>query len=613
MTLSSAQIETLGLRPYQAEDIEKIPDAFLSRHLTRVLGVWSTGLGKTVCAATLIHHPDMRHWLTTYQKAHRKVLFVAHTDELLKQARDKFLHYNPDLVVEIEKAEQWASEKSDVIVASIQTLAACGGCRTRLLDKDRFRIVVVDEAHHAVSRSYQAMLQAFDFLPPNEFMPKTQRMGMNEALDFQRERLAKWDETPRPDRLLLGITATPYRGDKVGLEAVFQEIVFDRNLPEMIELGWLSPLRAFRVHSKTNLDPVRTTQGDLNQSDLVKVIDKPDRNRLAVKAWTELARGLKTLVFCAGVEHSKDMAACFNANGISALSIDGSMHKDERNGILQDFHKRKVQVLTNCQILTEGFDEPDIECILHAAPTKSRLLYTQRTGRGTRLAPGKKYCLIIDIVDVTSKHYLITAPTLVGLPACFDAKGSDLSEALRQVLEIKEQFPLTPVANATSIADLQIHAVEIDLLQRFNAKEIEDFGTKSWIKSKNGYDIPFTSTEGGNRLHIGVAKDPQNPLKTLGYEVKLYTGFNPPKLIARAERMIRAFWKAEEWLDQNHSAASKFLQRDAAWRKQPITPEQVFRLQRQGTPGDFSTLTKGQAHDLINLNAVERNRRIHGE
>ena len=309
-----------------------------------------TGTGKTVIAAGLAHESRMREWMERYTPENRKVLMIAHTEELVQQAQKKFQKYHPELVVEIEQAESYARPEADVVIASVQTLSSRKGRRLMRFDKEQFRIVIIDEAHHSTARTYQNVAQYFGFLPPDTFMPKTEKMSATTALEFQRSRLRVWDDDPncRPDRLLLGITATPVRPDKVGLEAVYQSIAFSEPLLKMIRAGYLSPPRAFRVTSKTRLDSVKVKEGDFDQQQLAATVDNEERNRIIVKGWKELAEGRPTFVFAASVKHADDLARCFREHGVSAAMICGKT--ENRAEVIKAFESGKTTVLTNFSV-----------------------------------------------------------------------------------------------------------------------------------------------------------------------------------------------------------------------------------------------------------------------
>src|SRR3954463_12722257 len=205
--------QAIQLFDYQEEDRTKTVDAFLAGQ-TRLLAVGPTGAGKTVLFSELHLEQRMRDWMNSFSPLSRKILVIAHRDELISQAVTKIRRSNPDLVIGIEKADQRSGPLDDVVVASVQTLTASGGKRLKQLKPERFRIVVVDEAHHAISPSYTAVLQHFSFLPPGEFMKDTRpakKQGRAALLAWQRDRLTAWDALSTlpgvdiPDRLLLGV------------------------------------------------------------------------------------------------------------------------------------------------------------------------------------------------------------------------------------------------------------------------------------------------------------------------------------------------------------------------------------------------------------------------
>ena len=586
------------LRDYQVEDRNLIALNFFAlpgQEAWRQLGVWPTGCGKTVLASTLNQQPAISQWLERYPRDQRKILFIPHREELLTQARDKMLFYNPDLVVEIEQADSYASPEADVIVASIQTLASRSGKRLGRFDKDQVRIIIIDEAHHSPAPSYIDLLQYFGILPPDDFMPKQGKLGVHEALMWQRDRLANWDRTGRPDRLLVGITATAKRGDNIGLELVFQKIAFFRSLREMVKAGYLTRPRGIRIDSTANLDPVSTKGGDLDEIELAKAISTKERNRLIVKAFLEHAADRKTIAFTVNVEHSESLAEEFLLAGVTAAAVSGRLDRERRRQILQDFKRGKIQVLTNCNILVEGYDEPEVSCIIMGRPTKSSLLYVQMAGRGTRLFDGKTDCLIIDIADVTSKHSLQTAPTLVGLPAVYDVEGRDLVEEIEKIEELKAKTPLLDIEGARSMQDIDMRASEVDLFSATEAPEMTEYSEHAWLKTDAGqFEIAYEGAITGETLIIE-----QNPMGQ--WEIMLKE-FNDTRPVMRpALDLEEAFEKADDWLKINRSAVVDKLQRQAVWRHVKPTGGQINLMRKLGIKVDTTHLTKGQAHDLIQL------------
>jgi ATP-dependent helicase IRC3 len=597
-------VKQLGLRDYQESGLNKLARNFFALpefSTWRQLGVLPTGCGKTVIAAALPHQAAFKAWLGKFPRNERKILFIAHRDELLTQARDKILHYNSHLQVDIEQAEAYADPSADVVVASIQTLAGRSGKRIGRFDKDQFRVIIIDEAHHATANSYISVLQYFDLLPPDEFMPKTEKMNVDEALRWQRERLKEWDgRDVSNDRLLLGITATSQRGDNIGLEAVFQTIAFQEKMLDMIKRGYLSRLVGIRVQTDTNIDDVKTRAGDLATEELAKRINTRERNLKIVKSWQQYASGRKTVVFCADVAQVHDLAEVAKEQGIKAAGIDGSMTRTERRELLKDFSAGKLDWMVNCNILTEGFDEPGVQCVVMARPTKSGLLYIQMAGRGTRLAPGKKDCLILDIVDVTSRHRLMTSPTLLGLPTNFDPEGKDLVELVEKIEEIKEANPLLDVEEVAlegvkSLKDIQVSAQEIDLFEPFYDPEMVTASSMAWMKTeKNHYEIDYAGAVSGETVSLQ-----QNPL---GQWEVLLKEFGEPRRIAKPTPVLHeAFETAEQWLRINRSSIASHLSRDAGWRNRKASAMQLRKLKQLRVKVKSDNLKAGEASNLIAL------------
>ena len=377
----------LTLRPYQDECLRAILDAY-RRGKRRVLVALPTGTGKTVVFSSFPRFFRMK----------RRLLVLAHREELLEQARRKFLAADPALRVEIEQAQRHASDDAQVVVASVPTLGRSSSARLQRLSPEDFFLVVVDEAHHAVASSY---LRVFD------------HFGLRE---------------PDSRRMLVGFTATPYRGDKRGLGEVFEEIVFRRDLREMIVQGYLARIRGWRVSTSVDLDGVRVRAGDFVESQLAATVNVELRNEAVVEAYRRFAPGRRTVVFCADVAHAQAMADAFGSGGISAAALWGAMPREDRHATLAAFSAGELDVLTNCAVLTEGFDEPRVDCVILARPTKSRLLYEQMVGRGTRLHPDKEDLLVIDVADNSRKHQLAGLHTLFELPVDLALHGEDAAE-----------------------------------------------------------------------------------------------------------------------------------------------------------------------------------------
>jgi superfamily II DNA or RNA helicase len=592
-------IAKLDLRPYQhSAQIDTVREFLRHDGGWRLLGVLPTASGKTVVFSTLSLYQPFKAYLEAFPPDQRKILVIAHREELLKQAKNKYEAYNPGLIVDIEQADQWARPDADVIIASIQTLASRSGKRLGRLNRNQVRLVVIDEAHHATAPSYVSVLQYFGLLPPPEFLPKPdEKMDADTALQWQRDRLKEWDATGKPARLLLGVTATAVRADRVGLEAVFQKIVFEETILDLIRQGYLSRIRALKILSTVDLDPVKTKSGDFDEKELAAAVDNVERNRVIVKAWIEHGVGRKTVGFCVDVQHALDLAEEFNNAGVRAAAIHGN--STDRVELLNRFEHGDLEILTNCQILTEGTDIPNIQCIIHARPTKSAALYTQMTGRGFRLCPekGKVDCLLLDIVDLTSRHSLMTAPTLVGLPSEYDAQGRDLVGELDAVEKAKAKNPLLDVSKARSLEDLHAMAEEVDLFGVFRQPEITNNARLSWMKAGEQYQISYL---GPNRFDETLRLSENN---MGGWDIA-HQELDRRQTMASVPDLPTAFKAAEAWLEQHRPDAIGNLSRDARWRRKDMSPGQLKYLNslsaKSDTPSiDTSRLSAGEASDLI--------------
>jgi superfamily II DNA or RNA helicase len=591
------------LRPYQSAALDSIAKHFFDHQITRPLVVLPTGTGKTVLFAALPQQEQIAAWLNTYDARRRKILILAHRELLLDQAANKVTDSNPSLFVEIEQGNRRASPSADVVIASVQTLIASNRRRLQNLNPDDFRIVITDEAHHGCAKSYERIYQYFRFMPPDDFMKcgeKETGRRKDAALQWQRNRLQAWDKTDRPDRFLLGVTATPKRGDNVGLEAVFQRIIFHRSLRDMIESGYLSRLRAIRVRSETNLDAVHSVAGDFDQGELGEAVDNEGRNKLIVSTLKKYCTDRKGVIFTVTVKHAHDVAGALLAAGRKAAAISGAMPMDERRQILKDFHDGTIQDLVNCMVLTEGFDEPNIQYILHAKPTKSSLLYIQMSGRGTRLAPGKKDTLIIDIVDVTRRHSLVTMPDLFGLPVNFDVQGDDILNVVKKVEEIKAKLPSMSLEGANSLNDIKVRAEEVDLFataaNHLYNDEVKKHAKLFWAcEGDDHYSITWRGDFNDERVDLR-----QN---LLGHWEASHTDFKAKQLGDSFLDLPSAFVEGERWLKNNYPELSRMKAQNAPWRKDPASDGQLKYLKTLKIQYDKAKLGasggKGLANDLI--------------
>ena len=378
-------------------------------------------------------------------------LVVAHRDELIEQIVEKVHVENPAAKIGVEKAERRADEDSDIVVATVQTLG------DKRLDEfatrfgRRIGLFVIDEAHHAAAPSYRAIVDRILAL--------------------------------RSDAMIMGFTATPNRGDGVRLVDVFEKIVYEMDTRKAIDAGYLVPVKSFAVATTTNLDGVASRGGDFVIGALAAAVNTVDRNARIVASYKQHTAGLKALVFTASVEHARDVAEEFVANGVKAEWASGETPKAERERIVRDFRSGKTNVLVNCGLYLEGFDVPSVQVILNARPTKSTTLYTQITGRALRPVDDianalsntdsaltrrelieksiKPAAIIIDLVDQAQRHALVTLPSLYGLPPQIDAQGRMTAQVADKFEELLKLDPKR-AAKVRSADDIITMLAEID-------------------------------------------------------------------------------------------------------------------------------------------------------
>ena len=379
------------LRPYQEECIQAISDSFYNNQSCLV--VMATGLGKTVTASEVVRSRGGRS------------LWVAHRSELVEQAEEtlgKLTGVAPQVEMADRKALQMMG--GGTVVGSVQTLNAKrdGVKRMKRFDPKYFNTLITDEAHHAVANSWRSVADYF---------------CSNKGLRH------------------LGITATPDRGDEQALGQIYDHCAYRYDIQDGVKDGWLVPVFVQRIYMDSiDLSVVGTVAGDLNQGELASTMEKEKVIHGVSEALLSEAGERKTLVFTSSVKHAHGLADILNARKTgSARAIDGKTPKDERRFILDQFRSGAIQYLCNVGIATEGFDVPNIECVAIARPTKSRALYAQMVGRGTRPLSGlvdahkhsenrlqaiseslKANCLVLDFVGNSGRHKLVSAADVLG-------------------------------------------------------------------------------------------------------------------------------------------------------------------------------------------------------
>lgn len=380
ITVQVEQKVPIALRPYQEEAVARALGRLGECRSTLV--VMPTGTGKTRVGSAVV------------QRFGGNVLWLAHREELIDQGRADLERYTGQRPGK-EKADVRARAGAELVVGSVQTLK--GARLEEFAGRVQPGLIVIDEAHHAVSPSYKAIVAAF------------------------------------PDAKVLGLTATPDRADERAMGQVFESVAFVYEILQAIKDGFLCRYRWKRVQvDAIDLTGVASVAGDFNQGELDAVMSVEKVLHGIVRPTIEHAEGRRTIMFCTSVENAHRMAEVFNRyKPASAQAIDGETPIDQRRRILQAHKNGEYQFLCNVGVLTEGYDDPAVSCIGMARPTKSRALYAQMAGRGFRIAPGKENLLVLDFVGNSGRHSLVNAADI--LDGKWDdevsAKGRELAEA----------------------------------------------------------------------------------------------------------------------------------------------------------------------------------------
>lgn len=374
---------TLPLRDYQREAIEAINGSPVTRNLVAL----PTGTGKTVVFA---------HWLK--DRPGRSIVLL-HRDELIQQTRAKMSAIAPDLQTGVVKAEQDETQ-AQVVLASVQTLAR----QSRLSRLQGFQSVVVDEAHHATADTWMRSLA----------------------------HLGSFEGVPTA-----GFTATPERGDGKGLGEVWERIVYQRGIREMIVAGYLAPIKGQQLGTDLDMSQVKVARGDYTDSSLETAMIEGDVFPQIADGYVTYARDRKGVAFTPTVKTAELLAWELKMRDVAAEVVHGGTERDERRAILHRLHTGQTQVVCNCMVLTEGFDSPSVSCIVIARPTRAHSLYIQMIGRGTRIHPGKEDLLVLDVSGATDRHDLVTIADLrVDMRDVADEEDDEDAPVMQQVCPV---------------------------------------------------------------------------------------------------------------------------------------------------------------------------------
>jgi superfamily II DNA or RNA helicase len=596
---------TIRLRDYQEEAVQSVFKAW-KRGVKAPLVVMPTGVGKTIVAAKLMELGSLL--------MNRRSLFVAHRKELIDQTAEKILLVTNSMATVGTVQASRNELNATMTVGSIQTLGHKSLKRIgQFLDHGEAPgILIVDEAHHAVSAQWLRVINAF--------------------------------KEANPDLYVVGLTATPGRADGTALDTVFSEVVFERNLFDMVQAGWLVPPKGFKVTLAVDLDRVATKQGDYVRSQLSKLMNTPHVNGAVVRAWQEYGHNRKTLAFAVDVAHATALAAEFSDAGYAAEFVDGTMKERERAGRLKRFREGETKVLVNVEIATEGYDDPSIEAILFARPTQSQSLHIQGIGRGLRPFPGKTECLIIDCVGNTEKHQLVQLASLAGFDPNERVGKARRSGDEEGFSHDEDEEPEVIGAN--------IHGEEVELAKRPRQAKYQWRETSlGWVLQipRIGYFLVAWSTLKRAKCAVrfydqrpGRKNDPPREVVGQPIDFEMAYGLVESELdriflargarsVARNQRggmyehgddkefskkddqadgLAMSFVDLDEGLEEDLYIQEELMLKDAAWRSRPMTSSQKDLLLKLGAKEKSLPAECGEASDLITILQIERDAKM---
>ncbi|CAK7565352.1 MAG: Putative ATP-dependent helicase IRC3 [Sporothrix epigloea] len=618
---ASQALPKIQLRDYQEDCIQSVLDSL--RAGQKRLGVsLATGAGKTVIFTELLDRvepasPDAN-----------QTLILAHRRELVEQAARHCTRAYPEKTVEIEMGSLHASGVADITVASVQSITS--GDRMAKFDPLRFKLVLVDEAHHIVAPGYMRTLKHFG-------------LGDKENLQLP--------GTPA----LVGVSATLSRFDGLALGAAIDEIVYHRDYLDMIDDGWLSNLIFTTVESTADLSKVRSggLGKDFQAGDLSRAVNTEEVNNITVRTWLAKAAApgtatsparKSTLVFCVDLNHVSDLTQTFRQHGVDAQFVTGDTDKRERGTRLEAFKRGDFSVLVNCGVFTEGTDIPSVDCVILARPTKSRNLLIQMIGRGMRLHDGKTNCHVIDMVS-TLETGVVTTPTLFGLDPGELLRGASIKE----MASLKERRSQEAAINSAALQGsptagkyapiksvrFQEYDSVLDLIKdKSGEKHIRAISPHSWVRvgedryvlvgptgtylriersqAEEPRDLEFDGPTDLGEVDSStttreLSRDMQSKCNFVVFEVRaLRAGvhkspFAAPREIVRATTLARAVRSADTYALEKFPRP--FILQHIAWRRgEPSDGQLRFINQVRGHGQEELTkddINRGTASDMI--------------
>lgn len=541
-----------------------------------------------------------------------QTLILVHRRELVEQAARHCTDAYPSKTVEIEMGNIHASGVADITIASVQSIVS--GDRMIKFEPKKFKLVLVDEAHHIVAASYMEVLKYFG-LTNQGTVPKLLDNITNRANDLLTAPATKTSP------VLVGVSATFSRFDGLRLSDAIDRIVYHKDYVDMIGEKWLSAVVFTTVQSKADFSKVKAAgTGDFQIRPLSRAVNTQQTNEVTVRAWmTKAADRKSTLVFCVDLAHVLDLTATFRRHGFKAEFVMGDTPKRIRSERLDAFRRGDYPVLLNCGVFTEGTDIPNIDCVLLARPTRSRNLLVQMIGRGMRLYPGKKDCHIIDMV-ASLEVGVVSTPTLFGLDPASLIEAASVEELktqqANQKLEARhEECAALRAASKTEAEQMPTNITftdydsVLDLINDTSSeRHIRGISQLAWVmvrpnryvlSNRTGDYITIEASESGMGYTVVFMKK-LFQIASIDGNSKARSPYMRGRQIAQADQLTDAVHAADTFAVGKFSW--QFVHHGQTWRKAPATEGQIAFLNKLRPMNDHLTedmLTKGKATDMI--------------
>lgn len=544
--------DLLKLRDYQEDAVTKTFEAF-ALGTNRPAVVLPTGAGKTVIFSWMANK-----WV---RERRTRVLILVHRDELATQTVEKLHAVAPALKVGVVKGTRNEYGNVDVIVGSVQTLRRLNR-RAPILN---IGLVIVDEAHHAAADSYRDILDHFGCFT---------------------------GQTPA-----VGFSATLVRSDKGDLSTVWERVVCQRDILDLIPEHLCDVRGKLVTVDGLTLSEIKTTGGDFSESSLTDALLTADAQRFVVNAFFEHARDRKTIVFTPTIAAARAFNDQFIAAGVRSAVIWGTMPAEDRRLALKRFETGELEVIVNCMVLTEGFDEPSASCAIIARPTRSAALYVQMVGRVLRKHPSKRDALVLDVVGASQDHKLATLADLTSRRVVEIIEGESLMEAATR--ERKRGNP--------NLANYVVNTDDVDLFHRSPSVWLKTYEGVWFISTRcptmNGRECVIPRSTSGVKCsgHIWFLWPDANEVGMYKVGVRPTYGTGGRFLREALDLETAMSWAEQFARDEDSTLAN----RTASWRRKAEKPSEQQRDFAERLGLSFpENVTKRDLSDMISVHVA---------